>query len=251
MKSSILLLAVVSGGIGGAAGAVLTSLALSDDGDARRPAPVTAAPAPAELAELREENARLAERLNRLEVQASLRAGERTAAANPARAESGFDLAEIEALLASLNKPDQPPPAGLQRLVERALEDKEARERAEREEAERIRREERLDERMARMAEELGLDPTQKEQVRAALWKREEAMAAMWREMRNASGRGSFLGDREAVREKFAAIRDASVQAIQAALSPAQFEQYQEKFENDRFGGRGGFGGGDRGGRGN
>lgn len=239
MKSSILLIAGLVGAAAGAGSALITATAFADDATEVRPAATPGGLSADEIADLRAQSAQLSERLRMLEAQLALASDNRVEVnqPQPAAADNQFDADALNALLASLNQPDQPPPAGLQRLVERALEDKESRELLAKEEADRIRREERLDERMAEMAEKLGLDSRQREDVRTALSQRDEARTAFFREMRDGAG-GWGGGDRDAMRESMTAISTKATTALQGSMSPAQYEQYKEEYP-DRFGGGG------------
>jgi hypothetical protein len=238
MKGSILLQAAVVGAVAGAGSAVLTSSALSTETVETQAAAVPGGPSSAELDDLRDQSAQLAERLRLLEGQLALASDRRAEVAHPdpTRA-TQVDLEQLEAMVASLNRPDLPAPAGLQRWVEQALEDKQAREKAERELEERIKREERLDERMVEITEKLGLDGRQTEEVRNALWERDEARGAFFRDMRG----GGFAGlDREAIRASMTTITTNANTALQSSLSPAQFELYQKEYPGRGDRGRGG-----------
>jgi len=158
-----------------------------------------------------------------------------------------MDLDELRKLLASLNDVGSPPPAGLQSMVERALEVRDEQEQREREERRRVAAEERLDRRVADLAEKLGLDPTQQQGMRQVLSERDLVRDQFMEQMRG----GGFAGaDRETIRDQAQTLYEESNTQIQSLLSPAQWEQYQEL--DDRGGnfmrGRN-FGGGGRGGR--
>ncbi|MDA1266248.1 MAG: hypothetical protein O2816_14295, partial [Planctomycetota bacterium] len=240
MKTSLLLIAIVSGGLAG----VGTSLIVQPGEDAG--ADLRAAPGPggasvAHVAELRKTNSLLEQRLNRLESQINM-VGSRTNASDAQPTQVDFDISAIEAMLAALNKPDQPAPAGLQTMVDRAIEGREERERLAKEAEDLANREERLDERMDEISEKLGLDITQRGAVRDALWDRDEARNAMFGQMR---GGGGGM-DREAMGTMFEEINTKATAALQSTLSPAQYEMYQEEYPDRRGGG--GFGGGRGGG---
>lgn len=248
MKATILLIAVVTGGIAGAAASLLVGPA---EGGAEAAPAAPGVGASAEIADLRSKNASLEERLRVLESQVSMQASQRSSAVEEAPvAAADFDQAALEELLASLNKPDQPAPAGLARMVERAIEDKEAREDAERDAERQAEREQRLDDRMNEMAEKLGLDASQKTVVRDALWERDEARNNYFAQMRGDGGRGGWGNmDRDQIRTDLEEMTNKANLAISSALSPAQFEQYEEEYGSDRWSGRGGPGGGRGGGR--
>jgi len=246
MKATILLIAVVTGGVAGGAASLLVG---PTDDDTSVGAAAPGLGSSSEFADLRSKNASLEERLRVLEGQINMQASNRSSAVDQApRAADQLDQAALEELLASLNQPDQPAPAGLARMVERAIEDKETREQAERDAERRAEREERLDERMNEMADKLGLDAGQKTAVRDAIWERDEARNEYFAQMRGDGGRGFGNMDRDQLRADLEDMTKKANDAISSSLSPAQFEQYEEEYGSDRWSGRGGFGGG--GGRG-
>lgn len=250
MKTSLLLTALITGGIAGAGSALL--VASSSPSEPHRPmAASPAADSASEIADLRSKNSSLEERLRALESQVAMQLSKReSAVADAPQAAGQVDLEAIEELLASLSKPDQPAPAGLATMVERAIEDKETREREERDAERQAEREQRLDDRMTEMAEKLGMDAGQKESVRTALAERDQARGEFFESMRNGGG---FAGmDRDSIRASMEEITNKTNASIQSSLSPVQYEQYQESYAESGFGnwGRGG-GGRGGGGRGN
>ena len=248
MKPTHLLIALVAGGLAGAGSAFLVRTpepAKSDRLTAASPGGGTGH----EIAELRAKNSELEDRLHLLERQLAMQQGSRSSAVteDPSSA-AQLDVEGLEELLASLNTPDKPAPAGLAMMVERAIEDKEERERQERDAERQAQREQRLDERMNEMAEQLGLDQGQKSSVRTALLERDEARTQFFESMRNGGGFGAGM-DRDGMRTAMEEISNKANMTIQGSLSPAQYEQYQEEFSDSGFG-RGGWGGGRGGDRG-
>lgn len=253
MKTPLLLTAVIAGGIAGSAAAVIIP-ALFLPAVETAPPVVTTPGLDSEqgIADLHAKNSSLEERLRALESQVAMQASKReSAVADTPQAAGQVDLAAIEQLLASLSKPDQPAPAGLATMVERAIEDKETREREERDAERQADREQRLDERMTEMAEKIGMDAGQKESVRTALAERDQARGEFFETMRNGGGFGAGM-DRDSIRTSMEELTNKTNSAIQSSLSPVQYEQYQESYAESGMGnwGRGGTRGGG-GGRGN
>ncbi len=248
MKTSFLLIALVAGGVAGTGSAFLVGSSVVDKGEPH----VAATPGggPTErIEDLIARNDELERRLSLLESQLEMETNCRDDPSMAAPVEVSFNEGDLLQLLASLEKPDQPPPAGLQRMVERAIEDKQDRERSERELEEQARREERLDERMAEMAEKLGLDMSQQETVRTALWTRDQERGELMTKMRETMrGGGPGGGSMDDMRAAMQGITDRTNVALQASLSPSQFEQYQEEYPDRSrgWGGRGGGGGDSR-----
>ncbi|MEM8709871.1 MAG: hypothetical protein AAGG01_02880 [Planctomycetota bacterium] len=137
----------------------------------------------------------------------------------------------------------------LQRAVETVLERREEQQKLEREQKRAAEQEKRLEDRLAKLQTDLGLDQNQVDSMRTIYQdqdvKRDELRDEM-RAMRDAGG------SREEARAMWIDLRDATNEAIQGVLSPTQYEQYQESNNNDRGFGRGGDrGGNNRGGGGN
>lgn len=244
-STSLLLIALVTGGVAGAGSAFL----VGSQSSPTTSYDVAAAPDDgADLDALRAENDQMRSRLKDIEAEmASLRQSRRESVASsnaPALADN-LDLDAIQDMLAAMNAPNQPAPAGLARLVDQAIVDREQREKDAKEAEDLAKREERMDERIADMSTKLGLDNVQAKSVRDALWNKDEMRSELWTQARN----GEIPGGRDEIRGMMEDLNENADLAIQQALSPAQWEQYQEEYDNG--GGRGGFdrgGGGDRGG---
>jgi gas vesicle protein len=243
MKPSLLLIALVAGGLAGAGSAFLVRTPESVKSDRHTPA-APGAGAGHEIADLRAKNVDLEERLRLLERQLAMQADSRSSAVNETpNSVAQLDVEGLAELLASLNEPDKPAPAGLATMVERAIEDKEEREQQERDAERQAQREQRLDERMNEMADKLGLDQGQKNSLRTSLLERDEARGEFFESLRNGGGGFGAGMDRDGMRTAMEEITNKSNMAIQSSLSPAQYEQYQEEYSDSGFG-RGGWGGG-------
>ena len=226
MKSSLLLIAALSGGVTGLGASLLTS---GRSGEPRpRPVPSPTESAQREIEELRSASARLEERLRLLESQMALAESRRESAVVSSPVEAAWDQQAIQDLLTALNRPDRPAPPGLARIVEQVVDDKRAREEAEREEARRAERQQRLDERLDKLALELGLDPNQKKAVRKVISERDEAREALFRSLRE-GGLGGDL-NREGIRASMQEINAKADQALQASLTPSQYADYKKQF---------------------
>lgn len=191
---------------------------------------------------LRQDLARIGDRLSTLEMRTPT-AAPRTAQTAPVE---GLD--EIRDLLAALQQPNAPAPPQLRSMVERALADREAEEKA----AEEARREQqlldRLDERVAKLATDLGLDANQAKLMKDTLYASDKRRGEMFAAMRNGD---APTMDRDAMRASMEEFRDGVNAQLQTFLTPAQFDAYQESNDGGfGRGGFGGFGGGRGGGRG-
>jgi hypothetical protein len=125
--------------------------------------------------------------------------------------------------------------------VAAAIERIEQREREEQDQARRQRELDQIEERLASMRTELGLDGFQETQMRTILIDNLDKATVLRDAMRNDTL------TRDEMREGFTNLRTGLEEAVAGVLSPAQYEQFQEDFAR-QFGGMGGFG--DRGFRG-
>jgi len=249
-SSSALIVGLVAGAASGATSAfVVTTLTRGVD-DA--PPPISAAGADSELARsvaaLRAEVEAVGTKVAGLELSRPT-ALPRT---EIGRADESQELEEVRELLAALKTPNAPPPPQITALVDRALEDRAAREEAE----EAARREqqllERVDRRVESLATELGLDARQSKSMRDTLLAFEQKRGAMFEDLRS----GGANLDRETLRSTFEEMRNGFHGELQTFLTPAQLDLYKERNDDlfGRGGGPGAFGGppgggGDRGGR--
>ncbi len=158
-----------------------------------------------------------------------------------------------EAVLSVLSDMEDPTVAAatpqLERAVEAVIEMRDERRKLEREQKRAAEEEKRLEDRLAKMQTELGLDQNQVSSMRKIYQdqdaKRDELRTEMMA-MRESGG-----GSREEMRAMWGDLRDATNQEIQGVLSPTQYESYTESYGNDRGRGRGNTdnnGGGGRGG---
>ena len=131
--------------------------------------------------------------------------------------------------------------AQFERWVKQANDNIRAQERAEREEERRIRDGERIEERVASLTTELGLDAVQQSEFRRHFEEQNIKRRDLMQSMRD----GTL--DRSQRREAWETMRSEANTDLQSFLSGDQYERYQESDNNDsnRFGRRGG--GGDRG----
>lgn len=125
--------------------------------------------------------------------------------------------------------------------VEAVIEQREERERQERDVRRAEEREKRVEDRLAKMQSELGLDMNQMNGMREVYTTRDEKMNEMRASMRQGWETGGM--DRTKMREMWTDLRTETDTAIQGVLTPTQFDQYKENGYDD-FGGRGGRGGG-------
>lgn len=253
MKSSeILLAAAVVGAVSGALGAFLVqSFSGRAEGEARgapasdldRSETVTSAADPGlgrSLDELRMGDVALATRLDELET----RLASVTSRA-PAAASGAFDgrlpSAEVspERLASMLGDGTNSPE--FVATVGRALEEIRAQEEAEREADRQAQQRQRVEDRVSRLQETLGLSNVQTRDVRTILLDQEEKRDALFTSVRD--GQGDPMSMRDSMRD----LRDQTHTALQGVLTADQFDAYRET-ERDDF--RGGFGGGGFGGRG-
>jgi chromosome segregation ATPase len=130
-------------------------------------------------------------------------------------------------------------------------EKEEAAEEARREERraeEEERREEQTAQRLAKMAEDLGIDDTQAGQLQVAM----DTMRTQAREYFNEMREGGGGFDRDTIRDEMTKLRDVHLQVTSQFLTTEQQAAYSEMSDRGGFGGGppGGFSGGGRGGRG-
>lgn len=208
------------------------------ESDAETPA-VAGADATRALDDLRMENAALRERMASLEARLSEAMSSRTPLATSA-----------DALRAPPSVADDSA-AGLQPLavtpafvasVGQALDTIRAQEDAEREQKRKELQAQRIEDRVAKLQQELGLNSRQASDLRTALITADDKREALFASMRDMPPGGP--GDGRDMREGFRAIREETHTALQATLTPEQFEAYKAS-EDSEFGRRGfDFGGG-------
>lgn len=161
-----------------------------------------------------------------------------------------LDRSEIESvvqeMLGSVDGPAAVATPSLESAVANVIEMREEREQQEREQRRADAEAKRLEDRLAKLQTELGLDQTQLDSMRGIFQGQSAKVDEMRQTMREARDSGLDMGS---MREMWTGLRDETNQAIQGVLSPSQYEQYEASSSNQRWGGRGGDTGG-RGGRG-
>lgn len=140
-----------------------------------------------------------------------------------------------------LNMGDMPAGPGFDSMVAAVIEQRDQEEAAARDERRREAQAQKIEERSKRLAEELGLDAVQTDQLAKVMTETNDARNAFFQEMRE---NGTW--DRDAIREGMETLRTEESDKLDDFLTPTQLEQYSE--QSNTFGG--GFGGGRRGGGG-
>jgi len=175
----------------------------------------------AKLKALREENARLSQRIDELEMRPV--AIQRIPA--EALSDPGFEQ-EVREWMASFKKDGGPAPVGLQTKVEDVLANIRQEEAAAEQQVQEQKREEWITGTMAKLSPQLGLSVTQEEELRD-VWvannDRDNELGRMWK-----AGEvdGQTIGELKK-------SNDAEHQAdLQGVLSPAQYEEYIGFFTN-------------------
>ncbi|MFT5732723.1 MAG: putative RNase H-like nuclease (RuvC/YqgF family) [Planctomycetota bacterium] len=136
----------------------------------------------------------------------------------------------------------------LEQAVAAVIEMREERSKLERDQKRAEAEEKRLEDRLAKLQTDLGLDQNQLNSMRTIYQDQDQQRTEFRDKMRDGSG-----GSREEIRTLWTDMRDSANTAIEGVLTPSQYETYQESNQNDRGFGRGGgggnTGGGGRGGR--
>jgi len=197
--------------------------------------------------EMVEELRTLDERLTAMELVASTSTGPRQPVAKEAPLE---DSAVLENLAAALESGQAGSSNELQNLVLDVIASKEEADRLEREQKRLQATQDRVNERVERYRDELGLDGRQANDMARVLVNEELRRDELFGKMREGGGMG-----RDSIRESMMEIRDVSREELSRILSPEQYDGYVE-MTDWRRGGRdrgpdpGGRGGGGRGGGG-
>ncbi|MEM1449871.1 MAG: hypothetical protein AAF957_01590 [Planctomycetota bacterium] len=232
---------VIAASLGaGAAGAVATTILVAPPQPAETAD--TTARADSELLAaidgLRAENRALVERIDALELSSELApvaVGGRTAATT-----ERSDIEDVvKEVLGSLDGTGTAAPTpAMQTAIESVLDMREERERLERDQKRAEAQERRMEDRLAKLQTELGLDQNQVNSMRTIFQDEDIRRDELRTKMREARDSGNMdFGD---VRQMWTDSRDATNQSIQGVLTPSQYEQYQETQQNDRWGRRGG-----------
>ncbi|MGK0481190.1 MAG: hypothetical protein ACJAQ3_001162 [Planctomycetota bacterium] len=139
----------------------------------------------------------------------------------------------------------------LEQAVAAVIEMREERSKLERDQKRAEAEEKRLEDRLAKLQTDLGLDQNQLNSMRTIYQDQDEQRAGLRDKMTELRDGG---GSREDIRTIWTDMRDSANTAIEGVLTPSQYESYQESNQSDRGFGRGGGGGntgggGGRGGR--
>jgi hypothetical protein len=255
-SSEILLAAAVVGGVSGALGAFLVQSFGSGGEPVARQASVTNAEpgdggssgADSELGhsldDLRMGDVALATRIDELEARLALVAT-RAPASLGGELDGRLSASEVspERLASMLGDGTNSPE--FVATVGRALEEIRAQEEAEREAARQEMMRQRIEDRVARLQESLGLSNVQTRDMRTVLLDQESKRDELFASMRDGQG------DPMSMRESMRTLRDETSTALQGILTADQYQTYRETERDDFRGGFGGdFGRGNRGGGG-
>ncbi len=187
----------------------------------------------------------LTERVDRIESAEDL-----APVAAPGRLAATLDRSEIEDVVRNMLGSVEGAPSvanpSLESAVANVIEQREEREEQERQQRRADAETKRLEDRLAKLQTDLGLDQTQLDSMRGIYQTQSDKVDEMRETMREARDSGLDMGS---MREMWTGLRDETNQAIEGVLSPTQYEQYKESNSNNGWGGRGGRGG-DTGGRG-
>lgn len=138
---------------------------------------------------------------------------------------------------------DMPTGPSFDSAVDAIIQQREEEESAARAERREERRQEQLEQRVNDLAEQLGLDATQKSAFSEALNATSVARNEFFTDMRE-----NGFSNREGIQEKMTEIRDQELEALGGVLNQEQLTQYQDLTESSGFGGFGGRRGGGGGG---
>ena len=229
MKSTFTILA---GAVAGLAAGMLGVLLTTDDGPRAQPAatePLLPAETTSEATEaLAGELAALTDEIENLRARI---AWLEEAAANPRQpvdtspeplAQADEELTELATALAT---PGRPLPENLKVGVEQVLQDVRQAERAERDARRAEVIEERTEERLTELVDELGLTPVQTEQMRTHLASYSTKRNEIFETARES---GDFFNVRESMRD----LRRESDEALALILDPTQLDRYEELDDN-------------------
>ncbi|MEM6674947.1 MAG: hypothetical protein AAF726_19010 [Planctomycetota bacterium] len=233
---------------GGAAGVGATML-LTPPGGTRPADTVVGAPSDDVLAaieELRAENRELRQRVEEIEIDTQLAPVLSSGGGRSAVNVSESDLKDaIRDTLASMGSAESgfAPTPEMQSVVENVIEMREERERLEREQRRADAETERLENRLADLQTELGLDQGQVASMRSILQDERVRQTEMRDKMREARDAGTM--NMTEMRDMWIEMRDTTNAAVEGVLSPSQYEKYEESQESRRWGRRGDGGGPD------
>jgi len=229
----------------GGAGAVATTVLLSPQGGPQA-GPTTVEGGNSEVLAaidvLREENRTIIDRVAALELSGEL------APVGASRTAATAGRGEIEDIVKDILGAYAPGEGGIaatpemQLAVESVLDMREERQRQEREQKRIEADAKRLEDRLAKLQTDLGLDQSQMNSMRTIYQDESVRRDEMRTQMRVARDSGN--ADMANMRQVWVDFAAATNTAIQGVLSPSQYEQYEASNQNQRFGGRGGDNGG-------
>lgn len=236
---------LVAGGVGAFATTALIGGAPKPQQDTKSAALDPAGDLEQQLRSLTEANGKLLERLDRLEASVAMGVGAQVRMP----ASIGNEPVDLEALIASaVAKLNTSPSGGVvtpdfRKQVETVLEIRAEEERLAREQ-ERIAREaQQLEDRLARLQTDLGLDNRQVDGMRKVFLDSDAKRAELRDAMRGSRDVGA-APDFETMRTQWQSLSTAMDTQIASILTPSQYEQYKATNPDRGFGGRGDFGGG-------
>jgi len=242
--SNQVILALAAGLVAGGVGAVATSALLpapAAGAEARGSAVLDPAGGAADqLRALADTQAEVLTRLQKLEASASMAA----TAQVRMPATVGNQPVDLDALVAAAVAKLNAAPSGavvtpdFRKQVEAVIEMGREEERLKREQ-ERIQREAQvLEDRLARLQSELGLDSRQVDGMRKIYQDSEQKREELRNSMRDTRGAGGGFQD---MRTQWTAMADAMDQQVRGVLTPTQYDTYKASNQDRGFGGRGGF----------
>jgi len=179
------------------------------------------------LDELRMENSALKERLTTLEARLAEVSSMRTPSASmadPDRGDRSVDDAP-DAALRSASAPEVSP--AFVASVGKALDAIQAKEEADREAKRKELQAQRIEERVAKLQQELGLTNRQASDVRTALIAQDDKREKLFADMRDG------VGDPRDLRDSFRVIRDETHATLQNVLTPEQLSTFVQSEESD------------------
>mgnify|MGYP001356559128 CR=1 FL=1 len=227
MKNTLLSSALVAALVG-AASALLVHSFVADERsapDSAHPASAHGSPASASLQAASAGSAELARQLRTLEVEHSELVARLEALERRPEPEARVALAPARSAEATRSTDGDAAalaPEVVQESVVQALETIRAEERAEAARAREERELERMEERLARVSEQLGLAPGQTNDLRALMQRQRTEREAL--EAQREAG-----ADRETYRAAVEEHRKRELAALTAILTPEQFETYQKR----------------------
>jgi len=242
--SNQVILALAAGLVAGGVGAVATSALMPAPG-APAPGNTAAVLEPGgdvseQLRALTDAQSQVLERLAKLEANASMAAP--TQIRMPASA--GNEPVDLDALVAAAVAKLNTAPSGtvvtpdFRKQVEAVIAMSEEEERLKREQERILREAQLLEDRLARLQSDLGLDSRQVDGMRKIFQETDQKRDELRNAMRDARGTGAGFQE---MRTQWTAMADAVDQQLRGVLTPTQYDTYKASNQDRGFGGRGGF----------